>query len=180
MNKFYENAQNMSKFLTKTEERISSKELLEKLIDAASLDPENMKVGAVQVPGEEYKRPVVLGEHAISRGSKRLGLDTGDVLRMAINALKNPLVSNEVVEHIVVWDNTQNSVVAYEEDGITHTVLVDDMSRYTLIFEAGFEYILLKTVWDNCFGELRTNNTDMVVRINKNGAMTRKVGGWAA
>lgn len=178
MNKFYEKSQSMSRFLTKTEERITENHLLEELISAASLDPENMKVGAVHIPDKETKRPVVVGEHALSRSGKRLGLDTGEVLHMAINALNNPFVGKEVVKHPVFWDD-EKGITAFYEDGLTSTVLVDEQSRYTLVFEAGFNYILLKTVWDNCFGAFRTSKNNVVITIDKNGAHTRRIGGRA-
>lgn len=174
--KFYEKSQNMSKFLAKVEERVTEQDLLEELISAASYDPENMKVGTVLLPGEEIRKPVVLGEHTISRAGKRLGLDAGEALRMAIDALKNPLVSQEVFKHTIVL-NDKEEIVSFDDDNITSTILVDKKSRYTLVFEAGFNYILLKTVWDNCFGELRTNKTNIIITIDRNGAITRKVGG---
>ena len=179
MRKFYEVAQKMSKYLCKTEERVSVKELQDKLIEAASLDPQNMKVGAVQIPGESVKRPVVVGEHALKRGGTRLGVDAGKVLSMATDALSNPFIGAEAVSHPVFWDDVSDQVAPFEDDRIASTIVVDQSSRYTLIFEAGFGFILLKTVWDNCFGELRTSTTNMVVNVDKNGAVTRKVGGRA-
>lgn len=180
MSKFFEKSQNLSKFLAKMEERISEAKIMDALLSEASADPENFKVGIAHIPGRDYASPVIVGEHAMSRGTKRLGLEAGSVLHSAIAALENPFVGTEVLRHPVIWDEEKDDTTAFEEDGIDSTVLIDADNRYTLVFEAGFNYILLKTVWDNAWGAFRTNEANVVIQIDHDKAITRRGGRIAA
>lgn len=166
--------QDMSRYLANLESRLSQKDFYSQLLKAQELDPENFRVGTALIPGEEFPRAVVIGGHTMLRGDRRLGLSPDKLLEMAIHDLENPFVGVEVVQHPVVIEG--NEVVEFEEDGINSTVAIFEGKRYALVFEAGFNYILVKTVWDSHFGGIRTAKTNAVIRIQENRAVTRNVG----
>lgn len=175
MNKatYVETKQNLAWFLTKMEEECSQKDFYAKLLEQQALDPDNFRVGTASIPGEKFPRAVVIGGHAISRSNRRLGANPDMLLAMAIHDLENPFVGVEVVSHSVMLED--NKVVPCDEDGIDSTVAIFEGKRYALVFQAGFNYILVKTVWDTWAGDFHTDRGNVVIHVSENTATSREL-----
>ena len=100
-------AQNMSLFLARAEEEMNPAKFNQHLLHQQELDPDNFVVGTAKVAGE--RRAVVLGGHAVCRGSKRLYCASPDrLLELAVKTLENPLVGGVVYDHPVGLEDKKN------------------------------------------------------------------------
>lgn len=169
---YLEKEQNLSLFLCKLEDESSQKDFFSKLLQQQELDPQNFRVGTAKIPGEKIPRAVIIGEHAMARSYSRLGVNPDKLLEMAIHDLENPFVGVEVVSHPVMLE--QGQVVSCDEDDIDSTVAVFDGKRYVLVFQAGFNFILVKTVWDTWRGKFNTSRRNVVIHISENTATARE------
>lgn len=165
MNRKFEVEQNLGPFLSKMEKRCTEKDFYAKLLDQQDLDPENFRVATVQIPGEDWERPVILGEHALARANKRLFMGADRLMELVIRTLKNPMAGTITVKHPVTL--VGNELVPVRKDGIDSTIVINDDERYTIVFQAGLSYIMVKTVWDNRDGRIRTSRTNAVLHISK-------------
>ena len=166
-------SQQMSWFLASAEEKMTSVKFNQHLLNQQKMNPEGFVVGTAKVAGE--RRAVVLGEHAVERGSKRLCCAfPHQLLKLAVETLENPLVGSVVYDHPVGLEGKE--IVALNEDGKNSVVVILEEQGYTLCFEAGYQYMLLKTVWDNwtADGEFRVNGEDYVLRIRPSTAVSKE------
>lgn len=166
-------SQEMSWFLANAEEKMTTVKFNQHLLKQQELDPENFVVGTANVAGES--RAVVLGGHAVERGSKRLFCAfPHQLLKLAVKTLENPLVGSVVYDHPVGLEGKE--IVALNEDGKDSVIVILEEEGYTLCFEAGYQYVLLKTVWDNWAGkgEFRTNGQNYVLRIRPSTAVSKE------
>ena len=165
-------AQNMSLFLARAEEQMNPVKFNQHLLHQQELDPDNFVVGTAKVAGE--RRAVVLGGHAVCRGSKRLYCASPDrLLELAVKTLENPLVGSVVYDHPVGLEDKK--ITALNEEGKDSIVVILEEEGYTFCFEAGYQYVLLKTVWDNwtANGDFRVNGQDYVLRIRPSSAVSK-------
>lgn len=67
-------------------------------------------------------------------------------------------------------------IVVLNEDGKNSVVVILEEEGYTLCFEAGYQYVLLKTVWDNwtADGAFRVNGEDYVLRIRPSTSVSKE------
>lgn len=166
-------SQKMSWFLASAEEKMTSVKFYQHLLDQQRLDPESFVVGTAKIAGE--RRVVVLGEHAVERGTKRLFCAfPHQLLKLAVETLENPLVGSVVYDHPVGLEDKE--IVVLNEDGKNSVVVVLEEEGYTLCFEAGYQYVLLKTVWDNwtADGAFRVNGEDYVLRIRPSTSVSKE------
>ena len=83
------------------------------------------------------------------------------------------LVGSVVYDHPVGLEDKK--ITTLNEDGKDSIVVILEEEGYTLCFEAGYQYVLLKTVWDNwtANGAFRVNGQDYVLRIRPSSAVEK-------
>lgn len=165
----FEMHQNLALFLTKLEESCSLNDFYEKLLDQQQLDPEGFKVGSVLIPGEKFPRAVVIGNHAIIRGKKRLGMSPEKLMQTAIYYLQNPFVGVEVCSHPVVLDG--DKIISFDGDKCCSSVVIFTDKHNVFVFQVGFNFVLVKTVWNTWRGKFHTWPSNVVICIKGNGSV---------
>ena len=161
----FEDHQDLSVFLARAESERPGKTFFQFLKKQEQLDAENFRVQPFAVDmGEEYA--VVMGGHAMQRGKKRIKSVNPDALfGQVFKALHDPCVQQAIFEHPVGFED--GKVVPFAEDGRNSIVVIDDVQGITFCFEAGYSYVLVKTIWDHWTGrDFRTNSgTNCIVHI---------------
>ena len=163
-----ENNQNLGELLPRLEATLSTSEFLQRIRRFSELDPENFLVGNVVVDGKSY--PVVVGEHVRKRCAQRTFLTMEGILEKAIRWLSSPMVGPRVVEDPVLWDEESHDVVPFEEEGHVGTCLQLEEEYLILIFEAGFNYIRVKTIYEG-ISDFKSAHDDLKLRVSKCGAI---------
>lgn len=166
-----ETNQVMSAFMTRAEGRMSATAFMEFLNKSQENDPENFMLNTLKV-NEEYVA-VVLSEHVFKRAMQRTIFTRAKMIERVMALLSNPYVIGRVRSHQVMWDDDQHKVISFDEDGIMATAVYDEESGTVYVFEAGFNYIRLKTVCgvsvDNPFRV--TTSLTAPIRLSKTGAI---------
>lgn len=136
------NRQNLTGLLTKMENSLSASQMTKRLHQQAAMDPDNLI--CLQI-GETA---VVIGEHAIKRAVHRCFMTK----RSLADELQR-ILTPDVVAAIAA------NVICYEDGKLVRcndyyaTVVSDSRTGRTFVFEAGFSFINVKTVWTNLDGK---------------------------
>lgn len=165
-----ENNQNLGKNLPYNESWMTEKQFINFLMKSHELDPENFKIGNVVIAGDDGPKnwPVVIGEHPLKRMDERTFMIPDDIMRKTIDMLSNKSVGQVVVAHQVVWDNDARKAVGQNGDGKKITTIKDEASNMVYVFECGFNYIRLVTLWMGKVGKFIAHDS-AVILIDKDG-----------
>lgn len=164
--------QNLGHYLPRLESELSKGAFFARLCQDSDLDPNNFVVGNVEIELKDGPRmfPVIVGEHVRKRMDQRTMESLDNILAKAIYWLRSPLIGQRVAGHPVVWDDEALKAVSYEEDGITSTALLLEAEDLVLCFEAGFNYIRVKTVFKGVC-QFNPNATTCTIQVCESGAV---------
>lgn len=140
---------NLGVYLPKMEANVNSKVFSDILVRMAKDDPENFQLGFVTINGvlgpQEW--PVVVGFHPLKRFLERTFMTKMDIMNQITRILRNPLIGPRVVRNTISYDDVKKKVVADNDAGVKTTTIKVEASGIVYIFEAGYSYIRLVTVW---------------------------------
>lgn len=170
-----ENNQNLGRTLPLNESRMTEKQFINFLMKSHELDPENFKIGNVVIAGDDgpVNWPVVIGEHPLKRLGERTFMICDDVMRKTTEMLSIKFVGQTVVAHQIVWDDDAREAVDQNGDGIMATTVKDEASNMVYVFECGFNYIRLVTLWMGDVEKFVAHDS-VVIRIAKDGSFHRE------
>ncbi len=90
---------------------------------------------------------LVCGTHAKNRAAQRAGWRF-DLLTRVSELLANPELEEFVRDGFVLLSEDRKTVTAASESGVTATAVVDEKTGLLYILQAGWDYIVVKTVLD--------------------------------
>lgn len=156
--------QNLPAFLAKAESELSYDAFLRRMKLQQELDPANFQLAEVSIADDVDPYLLVMGEHSFKRCRQRLGfMSKQEVQQYAIELLQLEEVKEAIQVYFVTWD--EGKILAGDESGIDSVVVKDTKSQLTYCFVSGFNYILVKTVWDNFKGDFHTNARNYVITV---------------
>lgn len=135
--------QNLTKFLTRAEATKSVKDFFQFLTDASQLDPENFAKYGFKFFDEPYI--LILGQHAFARAGSRCFMTAFQLKEKVMEQLQNPLVVARILLYQIYMDDDGN-IQSVNGMSAHSTIIVE--KPYVFVYESGFSYIRLKTVWD--------------------------------
>lgn len=144
-----ENNQDLGRTLPLNEGRMTEQEFRKFLDDSARYDPENFQTkNIVFEDGEDTQVwAVVIGEHSIKRLSQRTFMIREELMDKVLAVLKCPGVGKTVRDHQICWDDENQKTVDLNDDGIKVTTVKIEGADLVFVFECGFTYIRLVTMW---------------------------------
>lgn len=175
--KVYEEQSNLNYFLAKAENRLTEREFWSFLNNNQAGDPKNFRVKSMVVHGEQFA--FIITSHSYQRAKLRSCWVRERVEKIAERLLNNALVCAKVREHTLFWDDDAGRTAAFDDDGILATVVVDQETSSCWVFEAGFHYVRLKTMFDvirrkdsiNYPDRFRVRPNTEVIRLNRDGSI---------
>lgn len=163
------NDQDMTKFLTINESRYNVRAFYNFLADTQKRDPRNIMLKCMKSCDEDFA--FILSQHVFKRAPSRSFLSNQRLQAMASALLGNSIIASIVRSHPVVWDADACKPIPFNDDGIMATAIVDVASGYIIVYEAGFSYVRVKTMWDISAGAFNMNGTTIAVRLNADGRL---------
>lgn len=160
-----ESHQELTIFLTRAERDKTQKEFFRFLTETNKLDPQNFSIFCMEVFGE--RKALILGQHSYMRALNRSFLSRVQLQNMVKQQVSNPLVAAHIMHNMICLSD-DNKLELFDNAEAFTTVVIQ--KPYLFVYEAGFSYIRLKTVWDLRYGRF-TGNTNYVVKINKDGSV---------
>ena len=169
--KGYDDQGDMALFLTRAEHDNTKRGFSTILCRAQQYDSRNFRIRAEVVQGEVFT--LVVTTHAFKRGSSRCFWPAERVMDEAERVITNHLVAARVRSHGLILDEDTMKPTTFEGDGINGTAVFDQKTGVVFVFEAGMEYVRLKTLMmlydSECF---RVNRADTdAMRLNTNGTV---------
>ena len=165
---------NWTKFLCRAESHRTQKQFFSFLALQQSICLDNMSYSIRRLWGEDTPdgedTAVVLGGHAAGRMLLRLGLFPEDLTELIDRHLRSEEVVREIRGHRVCLDDDEN-IVGFD-DTTKATIVATEGSNALIVYEAGFSYIRLKTVW-NVDRRPHFDQYSAVVKLMKDGAVVR-------
>lgn len=161
--------QDLHRYLALHESGLSRGAFLDFLDKAEKDDPENFQQASVRIDLSTGPMvyPVIFGEHAKKRTHQRLIWSPSKMLGKAVEMLEIPKIGRLLATHPVIWDYDANDAVADNEDGYCGVVVCNEREGFVVVYECGFNYILVCTIHNNPLSFIAKPH-DKVVRIRKN------------
>ena len=161
-----EENQNLHKLLAVKESELCDEEFLEWLDANQEADKENFRVSEIylKLPKETRRYSLVFGEHAKKRTNQRLWFGPDHMLKKCIEMLGFTRVKKALAGHPIIWDFESNNTIPWHGDGRTAVVVRNLRDGFVVVFEAGFNYILVVTIEDNP-KTFVPRPTDIVIRV---------------
>lgn len=140
------NDQQLSRFLTINESRYTKKDFFAFLCRCQDNDKRNFWLRCMSIAGISYA--LVIGEHFNKRVKERAWLSVQQQRDLIVNLLEDDLIGSVVTSNPVMYEDETKKVIPYCTDsGIMATAVVDEVSGYIVLFEAGFTYVRGITIW---------------------------------
>lgn len=148
-------------YLPKMEVTVSSEKFNDLLVEMRKDDPENFQLGFVTLDGgfgpQEWA--VVVGFHPLKRFMERTFMTKMEVMDRITRILRNRLIGPRVVKNTVSYDEDKRQVVAENDAGVRTTTVKDEAEGIVYIFESGYSYIRLVTIWTGKVERFKTHDT---------------------
>ena len=158
-----ENTQgNIAKFLAVKENTLSLNDFYRAILHEQEEDPENFFCSFVEIADEH--RIFAATEHPFSKARGKMTKDA--ILERSMSLLRNPLLGSAVTEHIIFIDDNGNLASA---DGFSTTAIVDDETSMVFVFQAGFRFVRLVTIWNCKRSPFMAKPYTKVIRLRANG-----------
>lgn len=139
----YNTQSDMARFLCRRERDLSFKQFRADLLQAEKLDPENFSVTDIILAEKCYL--FVSTEHAFKRMRIRGAFDRYATTERCIELLQNPLIIPYISNYHVSMDDDDR--IVENEAGYRTIAVIDDKSRMVFIFQAGYQFVRLVSVW---------------------------------
>ena len=133
----YNTQSDMARFLCRRERDLSFKQFRSSLLKTEALDPENFSVTDITLTERHYL--FVSSEHAFKRMRIRGAFNRYELLQ---NPLIIPYISNY---HVSMDDDDR---IVENEAGYRTIAVIDDKSGMVFIFQAGYQFVRLVSVWN--------------------------------
>lgn len=167
-------ATNWTKFLCKAESQRTQKQFFSFLALQRSINLDQMSYSIQQIWSENIPdgedTAVILGGHAVGRMLLRLGLFPEDLTELLDRHLRSEEVVREIRGHRLCLDDDEN-VVGFD-DTTKATIVATEGSNALIVYEAGFSYIRIKTVW-NVDKRPYFDQYSAVIKLMKDGTVVR-------
>lgn len=168
-----ENDQKLTQYLTHLEATMTTSDFYCKLLADQKLDPENFTVASINTPEGSYA--VIFGQHSYKRGAERINMPRNQVINETTRILSNPILSSFIIQFPIQWDDETENAVPAGKDGKTMSVAVmDELSGRIFVFECGYTYIRLNTVWLPKSEKFVVQHNAIAVRLNINGTIEQR------
>lgn len=147
--KGFNNQGDLRKFLCIKESTLTSAQFFQALLKIQKEDPKYFCCRAVTINNTQYA--FVVGEHPYKRSGFRTFYSRKQILERCVELLENPFLGSAVTENSICI-NDEQKCVAWNPDGTMATAIVDEETGLIFIFEAGFQYVRLVTLWNSSDG----------------------------
>lgn len=135
----FETQNDIAKFLSRAEDQMTPKEFYNYVLTQQNCDPKNFYCAAISIGDMDYV--FIVTEHPNKRILYRSIMSQAQMRLRSAEILRNPLIGASVTEH-PVFLNDEGQV-----EGVS-TAVVDEQSGLIFIFQAGFSYVRLVTMWN--------------------------------
>lgn len=128
--------------LCKREMEDSTRVFYAYLVDLQEKDPENFYCAEADVCGDKFM--FLITEHPDTRRKERSEMSRWQLQRRCMEIVQNSCIGAAITQHpCKIGDNGKVSCT----NGVGSTVVVDEATGLTLVFECGFSFIRLVTLW---------------------------------
>lgn len=165
-----ENAQHLSTFLTQAEDRYNQEDFFAFVEGQQELDSNSISCVRHTFGNKQYL--LVFGEHAKKRNSRRLYVTDDELMDEVLHQLNNQKVLHELLENQVYYDEDHQRACNFSGTDICCTIVLQEGRHMAIVYETGFTYIRVKTVWDTRLGKFFLQNTAAPVLIHSDGSIT--------
>ena len=140
----YNTQSDMARFLCRRERDLSFKQFRSSLLKTEALDPENFSVTDITLTERHYL--FVSSEHAFKRMRIRGAFNRYETLERCVELLQNPLIIPYISNYHVSMDDDDR--IVENEAGYRTIAVIDDKSGMVFIFQAGYQFVRLVSVWN--------------------------------
>lgn len=140
----YNTQSDMARFLCRRERDLSFKQFRSSLLKTEALDPENFSVTDITLAEQHYL--FVSSEHAFKRMRIRGAFNMYETLERCVELLQNPLIIPYISNYHVSMDDDDR--IVENEAGYRTIAVIDDKSGMVFIFQAGYQFVRLVSVWN--------------------------------
>jgi len=169
-----EYTQNMGKILPQNEAKMTTTQFSDWLKDCVkyashNFDKTDFALGSATIRGDNGPEewPIILDSHFLKRLHQRTYMSPDDIMLTIKWVLSLPTIGRTVINNAVCWDDNTNQVVPANEANVMSTAVQLVQKRMTLVFEAGFSYIRVKTIWAE--GITASHKNQAVITVRKSG-----------
>lgn len=153
---------NIAKFLARAEDQLTPSEFYNTILEQQNLDPANFFCSSVPITDKGYV--FIVTEHPGKQAAYRTMLNKAQMRTRSAEILRNPLIGVAVTESPVYLNDDD------EVEGIS-TAVVDEQSGLMFLFQSGFSYIRLVTVWNTRSRVFYAKPNTKVIKLRANGFM---------
>ena len=157
----------LRKYLCRLEDSLTKSKFFQKLLELQKEDPKYFYCRAITI-GED-KFAFVVGEHPDKRSGIRGNYNPRQIRERCVTLLENPFVGAAIIAHSICINDEGNEVVSWNDHDFMATAVVDEESGLIFIFEAGFQYVRLVTIWSVTSGVFFMHPDTTAIKVSKNG-----------
>lgn len=136
-------SQELTFFLTKAEATKGARQFFQFVTQASELDPKNFAKFGISLFDSPFV--LILGQHALARAHSRCFMSEYQLKEKVMRQLANPLVAARILYNQIFLDD-DNKIQSVNDVTAQSTVVVE--APYVFVYEAGFSYVRVKTIWD--------------------------------
>lgn len=156
---------NLRRFLSIQESRESSSKFFCTLLNMQNEDPDRFFCTCVKITDEQYA--FIISNHPNHR-LNRTYMTKQTMQDRCVELLQNPFIGAAVTENPIILDDNGQCIPAMASSN-GQTAIVDEINHTVLLFEAGFQYIRLVTIWNTMDRKFYIDEKARVIKLKSNG-----------